>query len=51
MTKDTQLSIRLRSETREALQALADADKRKLSAYIELVLDEHVTAKAKPRRK
>jgi len=42
MKKDTQLSIRLSSELRAALQALADEEQRKLSDYITLVLTKHV---------
>jgi predicted transcriptional regulator len=36
------VNIRLTSELRSQLQRLAEADSRKLSAYIELVLRGHV---------
>ena len=46
MKKDTSVNIRLTSELRAQLQRLADEDDRKLSAYIERVLQAHVvTAK------
>jgi predicted transcriptional regulator len=45
MKKDTSVNVRLTSELRAELQSLADADDRKLSAYIERVLQAHVTAK------
>jgi hypothetical protein len=40
--KDTSVNIRLTSELRAELQRLADADGRKLSAYIERLLQLHV---------
>ena len=43
--KDTMLSYRVRKSLKADLQKLADADKRKLSQYIEIVLEEHVAAK------
>lgn len=45
MKKDTSVNVRLTSELRADLQSLADADDRKLSAYIERVLQAHVAAK------
>ncbi|HRN84263.1 MAG TPA: hypothetical protein PK857_05525 [Hyphomicrobium sp.] len=42
MKKDTSVNVRLTSELRAALQRLADADDRTLSAYIERVLRLHV---------
>lgn len=42
MKKDTSVNVRLTSELRAELQRLADADGRKLSAYIERVLLAHV---------
>ena len=45
MKKDVQLTIRVSTELRETLQALADADHRKLAAYVTLVLEEHVKTK------
>ncbi len=44
MKKDTSVNIRLTTELRAQLQRLAEADDRKLSAYVELVLKEHVRA-------
>ena len=44
MKKDTSVNIRLTSELRAALQRLADEDGRKLSAYIERLLQLHVRA-------
>lgn len=44
MKKDTSVNVRLTSELRAELQRLADADGRKLSAYIERVLLAHVAA-------
>lgn len=44
MKKDTSVNVRLTSELRAELQRLADADDRKLSAYIERVLQAHVAA-------
>lgn len=38
------MNIRLTTELRAQLQRLAEADDRKLSAYVELVLKEHVRA-------
>jgi hypothetical protein len=52
MTKDDELktesvSYRMPRKLKDALQGLADADKRKLGPYIQLVLEEHVEAKKK----
>ena len=44
MTKDATLSYRIPAALKEALQKLADADKRKLGPYIQIVLEEHVAA-------
>lgn len=43
-------SMRLTPDLKEELQRLADADRRSLTNYIELVLEDHV-AKAKGKRK
>lgn len=40
--KETSINLRISKATREALERLAEADKRKLSAYVALVLDHHV---------
>lgn len=45
--KDTSVNIRLTSELRAELQRLADEDGRKLSAYIERLLQLHVRADSK----
>jgi hypothetical protein len=45
LAKLVQLSFQIEEETRDALQHLADADKRKLSPYIRILLEEHIAAK------
>lgn len=42
MTKTLPVSVRLPLELKESLKELAKADRRSLSAYIELVLERHV---------
>jgi predicted DNA-binding protein len=42
MKRDKQIGIRLAVNTVDALQALANADKRPLAAYIRLLLEAHV---------
>lgn len=42
MKKDIQVTVRIPSELRDKLQVLADADHRKLAAYITLILESHV---------
>lgn len=49
MKKDVQISIRIPTELRDALQALADTDRRKLAGYITVVLEQHVM-KRKPKK-
>ena len=39
------VGIRLKPSTRAALERLAKADKRKLSPYIEIALEEHILQK------
>ena len=52
MTKDAVVSYRMPAELKAALQKLADADKRKLGPYIQIVLEEHVERKtAKPTKR
>ncbi len=46
MTKDAVVSYRIPAELKAALQKLADADKRKLGPYIQIVLEEHVERKS-----
>lgn len=43
-TKTERLGIRVSPEMKKALTELAKADKRSLSAYIEIVLEQHVKA-------
>jgi predicted transcriptional regulator len=50
MAKTVPLSHRLDPELKAELQRLADADRRSLTNYIEVVLEDHV-AKAKGKRK
>ena len=51
MIKDAVVSYRIPAELKTALQKLADADKRKLGPYIQIVLEEHVAAKHPSKRK
>jgi len=56
MAKDDELktepvSYRMPRKLKEALQGLADADRRKLGPYIQIVLEEHVEAKKKEGRR
>jgi hypothetical protein len=53
MPKDAVVSYRMPSELKAALQKLADADKRKLGPYIQIILEEHVERlqKGKPAGK
>lgn len=46
---DTQIMIRLRSELREGLEAAAAADRRGLSDYVRIVLEDHLAGKKKRR--
>lgn len=45
------LSLRIRPSLKAALQKLADADRRQLAPYIEMVLEAHVNEKAADRGK
>ena len=45
MNKTASLSYRVPARLKDALQKLADGDKRKLGAYVQLVLEEHVAVK------
>jgi len=45
MKKTASLSYRVPAELKDALQKLADADKRKLGAYVQIVLEDHVERK------
>jgi predicted DNA-binding protein len=44
-------SLRLPPELREELERLAAEDRRPLAAYVKLVLEEHVRAKEKNKKK
>lgn len=49
-TSDTELrtaplGLRLKPSMKAELQELADADRRKLATYIEMVLEDHLAAK------
>ncbi len=49
--KDTVISYRVPQSLKGDLQKLADADRRKLGPYIQIVLEEHVAAKKAGKRK
>jgi|RhiMetdeSRZDD1v2_1073273.scaffolds.fasta_scaffold209861_3 predicted DNA-binding protein len=54
MSKDVEkaaLSYRVPAGLKQALQNLADADRRKLGPYIQLVLEAHVEQKRKEGKK
>lgn len=42
--KTIPLSFRLRPEVKKALQDLAEADRRSLTNYIEVILERHIEA-------
>jgi predicted transcriptional regulator len=44
------ISIRVTPSMKAALQDLADADRRKLSAFISIVLEEYVEAAKAPKK-
>jgi hypothetical protein len=45
MQKTAAISYRIPEQLKADLQKLADADKRKLGPYIQIVLEEHIAAK------
>lgn len=45
MSENEQLSFKIPATLKAELQKLAEADRRKLSPYIQIVLEEHVAAK------
>jgi hypothetical protein len=45
------ISFRIRADIKAAMQKLADGDRRSLSSYIELALEEHIKAKKKEGKK
>ena len=51
MKKTAPLGIRIRPDLKAALEALAEADKRSLSGYVEIVLQDHVDGRSTPKGK
>lgn len=49
--KTEQIGIRITKTLRDGLESLAKDDRRKLSAYIELVLEQHVEQAKKGSKK
>ena len=47
----TIISFRIRKEVKDALQKLADADRRSLSSYIDFALGDHVSAQKAAAKK
>ena len=45
MRRTLPISFRIKAEIKESLERLAQADKRSLSSYIELALEEHIQRK------
>lgn len=50
MAKTVTISLRITPELKEKLQAAAEADRRSMSQFIEIVLEERVAAPAKSSR-
>jgi hypothetical protein len=50
MTKTAALSVRIEPELKAGLERLAEADRRSLASYVELVLQDHVKAATKRGR-
>lgn len=48
-TKSETIIVRVDEEIKKDLQKLADADKRKLSDYVRLVLEDHVNIDKKKK--
>jgi predicted transcriptional regulator len=51
MKKTAPLSIRITPDLKEALETLAAADRRPLSSYVQLALEEHVARQQASVRK
>jgi hypothetical protein len=51
MSKTAALSIRIEPALKAALEQLAEADKRSLASYVEIVLQEHVDGTGRKRGK
>lgn len=49
--KDAVISYRVPQSLKDALLKLAEADRRKLGPYIQIVLEEHVAAKKTPSKR
>jgi hypothetical protein len=47
MTRNAQLNLRVRAALKAKLEKLAKEDRRTLSAYVEKLLDEHITEQAR----
>ncbi len=47
----TMFSFRMSEDLKAALQKLSEADRRSLSSYIHLALEDHIAAKKKGKRK
>jgi hypothetical protein len=43
------MSLRIKADVKEGITKLARQDRRTVSAYIEMVLQDHLKAKGKPR--
>jgi hypothetical protein len=50
MKKGDPISFRIRADIKATLQELAAADRRSLSSYIELLLEEHIIAQRTEQR-
>ena len=50
-TRTASLGLRIKPSLKEALERLADADRRTVNSYIELLLEAHVEAKKQAGKK
>jgi hypothetical protein len=51
MARIAQLNLRVRPSLKAKLEKLAKQDRRTLSAYVEMLLEDHVTERERPRAK
>jgi len=51
MKKDVQISVRISSTLRDALQECAEADNRSLAGYITILLQQHVDERQAKRKR
>jgi hypothetical protein len=51
MKKDVQISVRISSALRDALQECADADNRSLAGYITILLQQHIDKRQARQKK